>query len=140
MLLLALILSNNSLQGDHRTPKSSRHRKTWYEGKHQGFISDELFEVCEQIREGMVSHRMLTNRRRTYILYDRTFCARCLVSMPHGLQDDNYGKMRPYWDHRREYGYYRRQGRRETMIVAGLTEHVWLVEERLSCVPVPDNT
>ena len=36
--------------------------------------------------------------------------------------------------------FYRRQGRRETMIVAGLTEHVWLVEELLSCVPVLDNT
>jgi hypothetical protein len=87
--------------------KSSRHRKVWYEGKHQGFVSDELFEVCEMVREGMVSHRMPTNRRRTYVLHDRTFCARCLVAMPHGLQDDNYGKMRPYWDNRRETGYYR---------------------------------
>jgi len=87
--------------------KSSRHRKTWYEGKHQGFISDELFEVCQQVREGMVSHRMPTNRRRTYVLHDRVFCARCLVSMPRGLQDDNYGKMRPAWDRRRGTGYYR---------------------------------
>lgn len=63
--------------------------------------------ICEQIREGMVSHRMPTNRRRTYILHDRTFYARCLVSMPHGLQDDNYGKMRAAWDKRRATGYYR---------------------------------
>lgn len=87
--------------------KSSRHRKLWYEGKHQGFVSDELFEVCELVREGMVSHRMPTNRRRTYVLHDRTFCARCLVAKPHGLQDDNYGKMRPMWDKRRVTGYYR---------------------------------
>ena len=87
--------------------KSSRHRKMWYEGKHQGFVTDELFEVCVLVREGMVSHRMPTNRRRTYVLHDRTFCARCIVAMPRGLQDDNYGKMRPAWDKRRVTGYYR---------------------------------
>ena len=55
----------------------------------------------------MVSHRRPTNRRRTYVLHDRTFCARCIVRMPRGLQDDLYGKMRPKWDKRRAAGYYR---------------------------------
>lgn len=29
---------------------SKRHRSEWFEGKHQGFISDELFEECQAAR------------------------------------------------------------------------------------------
>ncbi len=44
---------------------------------------------------------------RTYVLHDRVYCAHCVSNMPSGLVDENFGKMRPYWDKRREYGYYR---------------------------------
>jgi len=87
--------------------RSSRGRKEWFEGKHQGFISDELFEECLLVRAGMVTHRKPTNRRRTYILHDRVFCAECVAHKPQGLVDDLYGKMRPFWHNQNEKGYYR---------------------------------
>jgi site-specific DNA recombinase len=87
--------------------KSSRGRKEWFEGKHQGFIPDGLFDECQLVREDMVSHRMPTNRRRTYVLHDRVFCAECVARKPHGLMDDMYGKMRPFWHKDNEKGYYR---------------------------------
>jgi site-specific DNA recombinase len=87
--------------------KGTRGRKEWFEGKHQGFVSDEIFDECQLVREGMVSHRMPTNRRRTYVLHDRVFCAECVANKPHGLQDDNYGKMRPFWHKTNVKGYYR---------------------------------
>ena len=87
--------------------KSSRKRKTWFEGKHQGFISDELFETCQESRKALVKTRQSIGIVRPYILHDRVYCARCVSSKPNGLVDANYGKMRPRWDHRRNGGSYR---------------------------------
>ena len=74
---------------------SKRNRSEWFEGKHKGFISDELFEQCQAARAGMVRHRNASNKERVYVLYDRVFCARCIGNKPAGLVDDNYGRMRP---------------------------------------------
>ena len=87
--------------------RSSRHRKIWFEGKHEGFIPEQLFEVCQQVRAGFAKTFKTDSVMRTYVLHDRVYCAHCVSNMPSGLVDENYGKMRPYWDHRREYGYYR---------------------------------
>jgi DNA invertase Pin-like site-specific DNA recombinase len=87
--------------------KSSRGRRVWYEGRHEALISDELFEQCQAVRAKLARNRKTERTMRTYILHDRTFCVRCIIGMPHGLHDDNYSKMRPYWDNRREAAYYR---------------------------------
>ena len=29
--------------------RSSRNRKQWFEGKHEGFISDTLFDECQEV-------------------------------------------------------------------------------------------
>jgi site-specific DNA recombinase len=86
---------------------SNRHRKQWFEGKHEGFISDELFEACQQARRLLAKKRRPPERTRTYILHDRVFCLRCTVQKPANLLDANYGKMRPSWDPKRQQGWYR---------------------------------
>ena len=87
--------------------RSNRNRKKWFEGKHQGFISDELFDACQQVRIELTKKRHAPDVLRTYILHDRVYCARCVSAKPTGLVDGNYGKMRPGWDHRREQASYR---------------------------------
>ena len=79
----------------------------WFEGKHQGFIADELFDLCQQVRAAMVVHRSKPSEMRTYLLHDRLYCARCIANKPTGLVDDNYGRMRPYYHNQREAAFYR---------------------------------
>ena len=87
--------------------KSSRGRKEWFEGRHFGFITDELFDLCQQVRAGMVVHRSKPTAMRTYLLHDRLYCARCIAAKPTGLIDDNYGRMRPYYHNQRQASFYR---------------------------------
>lgn len=87
--------------------KCHRKRKEWYEGKHEGFISGELFEKCQQVRQNLAKDGHLPEKKRTYILQDRVFCARCTVRKPMTLKDVYYGKMRPVWYSRLGYGRYR---------------------------------
>lgn len=44
---------------------------------------------------------------RTFVLHDRVYCARCIAGKPHGLNDDNYGRMRPYFQNQNGITYYR---------------------------------
>jgi hypothetical protein len=52
--------------------KGNRGRKEWFEGKHQGFISDEIFDECQLVRAGMVSPDAETGGEP--MLHDRVFC------------------------------------------------------------------
>jgi len=87
--------------------RNSRHRRVWFEGKHEGFIPEALFEDCQRVRATMARTFKTEAVMRTYVLHDRVYCAHCVSTMPTALVDPNYGKMRPFWDHRRQYGYYR---------------------------------
>lgn len=80
--------------------KSTRHRKVWYEGRHQGFISDELFDACQVVRSEVGGLHASPSRMNTYIMVNRVYCARCAINKPAGLTDDRYGKMRPSADDR----------------------------------------
>lgn len=91
--------------GEHR--KGSRHRRQWFEGKHEGIISDELYERCQEVRKSLTRVRRPPTTVRIYVLHDRVFCARCIVRKPIDLKDNNYGKMRPNWSSSRDMGYYR---------------------------------
>ncbi len=82
--------------------KSSRGRKEWFEGKHQGFISDELFEQAQQARKHLTKVRRSPSVLNTYVLHGRVFCARCISEKPTELNDKNFGKMRPAY--RDRYG------------------------------------
>lgn len=87
--------------------KSSRKRKQWFEGQHVGFVSDELFEACQEVRQGLMKTRRPPSVLRTYTLHDRVYCARCTARKPTGLVDANYGKMRPSWNPKQDQGWYR---------------------------------
>ncbi len=87
--------------------RSTRHRKEWYEGKHQGFIPDELFEAAMDARRHLTKKRRPPQVIRTYILHDRVYCARCVAAKPTGLVDANYGKMRPGWSNKYRRSSYR---------------------------------
>jgi hypothetical protein len=107
---LILVPAGCSVQGgdfysDHIGEFSSDHDSG--EGKHEGFLPEQLFEECQQVRAGFARTFKTEAVMRTYVLHDRVYCAHCVSNMPSGLVDENYGKMRPYWDKRREYGYYR---------------------------------
>lgn len=91
--------------------KSSRGRKEWYEGKHEGFVSDELFEQCQEVRAHLARRKKAPSQHRTYILHDRVYCAECVANKPHGLVDENYGRMRPFWHKYNEKAYYRCRAR-----------------------------
>ena len=91
--------------------QSSRGRREWYEGKHQGFISDDLFERCQEVRKQLATIRKAPSQHRTYILHDRVYCAECIANMPHGLVDERYGKMQAFWHRQNEKAYYRCRAR-----------------------------
>jgi site-specific DNA recombinase len=86
--------------------RSSRNRKEWFEGKHEGFITDELYAKCQQVRDSMATHHYTPSQVRTYLLSDRTYCARCVATKPHDLVDGNYGKMRAKWSNRDSMSWY----------------------------------
>lgn len=87
--------------------KSSRKRKEWFEGKHQGFISDELFDAAMDARKNLTKKRRPPEKVRTYVLHNRVYCARCVARKPAGLVDLNYGKMRPGWNRKYQRSSYR---------------------------------
>ncbi len=87
--------------------QSSRGRKVWFDGKHQGFVSDELFDQCQEVRAGFARRKTVPSQHRTYILHDRVYCAECIANKPHGLVDEYYGKMRPFWHATNKKAYYR---------------------------------
>ena len=37
--------------GERRTSK--RHNSEWFDGKHDGFIEDDLYEACQAVRAGL---------------------------------------------------------------------------------------
>lgn len=87
--------------------KSSRGRKEWYEGKHQEFIDDALFDHCQEVRAGFAKAKVVPDKHRIYVLHDRVYCAECLANKPDELADEYYGKMRPFWHTSNEKAYYR---------------------------------
>ena len=87
--------------------QSSRGRRQWFEGKHQGFISDELFELCQEVRATFATTRRPPATVRIYLLHDRVFCSRCMSRKPTKLEDKNFGKMRPGWNNIVNEGKYR---------------------------------
>lgn len=87
--------------------RSNRKQKQWFEGNHQGFITDELFEDCQAARQELSKVKHSPSTLRTYLLSDRVYCARCVGTKPPRLADTHYGKMRPGWDRRRNHARYR---------------------------------
>ncbi len=86
---------------------SKRHNSDWFDGKHDGFIEDDLYEACQVVRAGL-AHTFKTNKQmRTYILHDRLYCARCVAIKPADLTDERYGKMRPGWNEHDQVAKYR---------------------------------
>jgi len=87
--------------------KSNRHRKEWFEGKHQALISVPLFDECQQVRQEAASHHKRPQVMRTYIAQNKVYCARCTANRPQGLNDERYGKMGAYFHTENGYALYR---------------------------------
>jgi hypothetical protein len=87
--------------------RSHRHRKEWFEGKHEAIIGDDLFEACMAIRARLVKTRKTRQQMRTYILPDRVYCAHCIAEDHDNLADRNYGKMRLHWQRAKDAAIYR---------------------------------
>lgn len=82
----------------------------WFPGKHQAFISQELFDRCQEIRQAKAVHHEYYAKHRVYLLRDLVYCAHCVANMPKDVEDDEYGKMRPHTMHN-DYRYYRCRAR-----------------------------
>ena len=124
--------------------RATRNRKDWFEGKHEGFISDELYDLCQAAREQRIKHRKSSSQMRTYILHDRVYCARCVAITPAGLVDDKYGKMRPYYQKQDDIEYYRCMARDRGYKKCGQKAvHTSTIDEQviaiLSSLKVPDD-
>ena len=87
--------------------QSNRQRKQWFEGKHQGFISNALFDRCQQVRQSFGQGEKAPATLRTYLLKGRVYCMHCLSSKPETLIDQNYGKMGAVWLSKANRAYYR---------------------------------
>ena len=87
--------------------KATRNRKKWFEGKHEAIISDEVYDLCQKVRADATKVFSRPATVRTYVLHDRTFCARCIARKEEGIADERIGKMRPAWNKKRNYGIYR---------------------------------
>ncbi|MEP7288827.1 MAG: recombinase family protein [Chloroflexota bacterium] len=123
--------------------KSSRKRKAWVMGQHQGFISEDLFNRCQEVRAGMSVTVKSASTTRIYALHDRVYCTQCIANKPADLLDDNYGKMRPSFIKRTGKGWYQCIARvrgydkcSERLIAANDLDHQ--VVEILSHLVIPE--
>lgn len=87
--------------------KSSRGRKEWFEGKHDGIIPDELFETCLEVRKNLEARRASPTQSQFYLLKDKLYCASCMANRPDGIKDHKYGRMRGSYDNQRKKTLYR---------------------------------
>jgi hypothetical protein len=73
--------------------KSNRHRKVWFEGSHEGIISDELFSACQELGATSGGKHAVPSRLNIYIMIDRVYCVRCAINRLSGLIDERYGSI-----------------------------------------------
>ncbi|MCP5099512.1 MAG: hypothetical protein GY943_28485 [Chloroflexi bacterium] len=67
----------------------------WYDGQHEAFIDEALFNRCMAVRTKRRSHCKATSKYNPYLLRNLIFCHRCLSNPPEGKLFPQYGKMRP---------------------------------------------
>lgn len=85
----------------------------WFDGKHPAIISQELFDLCQQVRAGRAVHRQPTPKYNSYLLRDLIYCYRCCANAPTEYSFPSYGKMRAHCQTKKygEYRYYRCRAR-----------------------------
>ena len=86
---------------------SKRHRREWFEGKHEAIIGDDLFEAVQVARANLHRTRKTKGQARTYILSDQVYCAHCMARDSENVDKPYYAKMRVAWHKRDEVGYFR---------------------------------
>lgn len=92
--------------------QSGRKRKQWFEGKHQGFISEELFDRCQRVRQSFLRGQKAPATLRTYLFKGKVYCMHCLGNnKSEMLVDPNFGKMGAVWLNSQDKGYYRCRAR-----------------------------
>jgi DNA invertase Pin-like site-specific DNA recombinase/uncharacterized protein (DUF4415 family) len=92
--------------------QSNRQRKQWFEGKHQGFISDKLFDRCQRVRQSFLRGQKAPATLRTYLFKGMVYCMHCLGNnKSEMLVDPNFGKMGAVWLNSQDKGYYRCRAR-----------------------------
>lgn len=105
MIPYAETIYDGSSLGERK--RSRRGRMTWFEGKHEGLISQKLFEECKEIRSSRTKTFKTARQMRSYILPDRVFCARCIAEDDQHYDDPNFGRMRIAWYSRINAAQYR---------------------------------
>ncbi|MCB8978652.1 MAG: recombinase family protein [Ardenticatenaceae bacterium] len=83
----------------------------WYDGQHEAFISEELFNRCMAVRAKRRSHRKATPKYNSYLLRNLVYCHHCCSNPPEGKLFRQYGKMRPQARQKNTRRYYRCRAR-----------------------------
>ncbi len=83
----------------------------WYDGQHEAFIDEELFNKCMEVRAKRRSHRKATPKYNPYLLRNLIYCHRCCANPPEGKLFAQYGKMRPQARANNTRRYYRCRAR-----------------------------
>lgn len=78
----------------------------WFDGQHEGLISEDLFNTCQLARKGRVVHRQAASKYRPFLLRDMVYCYRCASNPPAEYSFPAYGKLRAHTV-KRSYGEYR---------------------------------
>jgi len=67
----------------------------WFDGKHDAVISEDLFNLCQDIRAERRSKRgKFSQDKKTYLLSDLVYCAECIEKASDDYAYQSLGKMR----------------------------------------------
>lgn len=79
----------------------------WFKGQHEPVIAQELFERCQQVREGRNFHHQSPARYNPYLLRGLVYCHRCCSNPVANADFPSWGKMICQTQQGTENSYYR---------------------------------
>ena len=82
----------------------------WVKGRHEAVISQDLFDLCLEIRAGRARGHEFYPKYRTFLLSGVLFCTDCVSEAPENA-DEQYGKMRAQSNAQGSNHYYRCRAR-----------------------------
>lgn len=103
----------------------------WFKGRHDPVIAQELFDRCQEARAAKTPYHEHRPKYHVYLLRGLIYCADCVATMPSGIKDKNYGKMRPLTIWKDQYLYYRCRARDFGRICPQKTVRAEIVEKQV---------
>ncbi len=83
-------------KGTIRKNRANIPDECWFDGQHEGLISEDLFERCLKSRRQRAVHLQSTPKYNPYLLRGLVFCYRCCANHDNEYSFPAYGKMRAH--------------------------------------------